>query len=370
MPAFISKDKNERDLEINNETLYESPIEITPKSGDNVSSQSSNQFGYGTGIITDELGDFITLESNEIGRITEQTFSDGIETNTDLKGISKKYPNDGKKLKWRKILIQFYRKIVRLRRNSTQLIQEHIHPISIFSKEINRNVSQNIFYLIRFNIQLMINLAKNILMICNEVIYLDNDTFHSQTKNNKSVNQDLFVPSEGAQNPGVNPNQDTNLVSQADVFHEIRQIRTINKSYLRNLLEYWKLDFFIKEDFKVLSDEKGVLSSSKEPQILSEEDRRDWLRCLHGCNLPSHIWCKIAPRAWRNEVTKHWEMEKKFPNHFDEEISYAFTTDPSWERTKKLSRRHKYNLLSYSYLDFTKNLGINKFPASLQRRSQ
>nr|YP_009555472.1 hypothetical chloroplast RF1 [Dendrolycopodium obscurum]AZU95326.1 hypothetical chloroplast RF1 [Dendrolycopodium obscurum] len=354
--------KNERDLKINNETFYELPIEITPKSGDKVSSQSSNQFEYGTEIITDELGDFIIPKSNGIERITEQTFSDGIETNTNLKGISKKYPNDGKKLKLRKILIQIYRKIVRLRRKSTQLIQEHIHPISIFSKKINRNVSQNIFYSIRFNIQLMINLVKNILTICNEVIYLDNNTFHSQTKNNKSVNQDLFVPSEGAKDPGVNPNQDINLVSQADVFHEIWQIKTINKSYLRNLLEYWKLDFFIREDSKVLSDEKGVLSSFKKPQILSEEDWRDWLRCLHGCNLPSHIWCKIAPRTWRNEVTKHWEMKEIFPNHFDEEISYAFATDPSWERTKKLSRRHKYNLLSYSYLDFTKDSGIHKFP--------
>lgn len=362
--------KNERNFNLNNEFNYELPIQITPESGDNLSSESLNQFKYATKIITNNLEDSINPESNGIEQINEQTFSNQININTNLKGISKKYPNDIKKLKLKKILIQFYQKIFQLRKKSTQIIQKQIYPLNIFSKKINRNIYQFIFYLIRFNKQLIINLTKNILTICNEVISFDNNIFYSQTNNNKSVNQNFIIPNEEVQNPKINPNRDIKLVSQADVFHEIRQLKTRNKSYLMNLLEYWKLDFFIREDFKVLSDKKGVFSDFKEPQILSEEERQNWLRYLHGCNLPSYIWCKIAPRTWRNEVTKHWKMEKNFLNHFDEDISYAFTTDPSWERTKKLSKRYKYNLLSYSYLDFTKNSEMTKIPMWQSKEKQ
>nr|YP_010719145.1 hypothetical protein RF1 [Huperzia arctica]WDR47108.1 hypothetical protein RF1 [Huperzia arctica] len=359
------KDKNEeRDLKINNEIFDELPIGITPKSSNNLSLQNSNKFEYGTGVFTRESGNGVTPNSNEIERITKHFF-DEVQTNTDSKVISDEYPNDGKKLKLIKILIKFYQQITGLRRKSTQLIHERINSINVFSEEINRNVLKNIFYLIRFKIKLMINFVKNIFINCNEVIHSYNNIFHLQTKYDKYVNQDLIVSGKEGQDPEFNSDQGIDSVSQADVFHGVRQSKTINKSYLKNFLKYWNLYYFIGENsekkLKVILDEKGILGVG-EPQNLSEENWKDWLRCLHRCKLPSHIWCKIVPRTWKNEVTKHWKMEEKIPNHFDEDIPHTFMTYSSWERIGKLNRRHKYNLLSYSYLDFAKNREIKKFP--------
>nr|WBV80320.1 Ycf1 protein [Phlegmariurus squarrosus] len=360
------KDKNEdRDFKINNENFDELPIGIIYKNSNNLSLQNSNKNEYDTGVFTRESKNGVTQNSNEIGRFTKYFF-DEVQTNIDSKVISNEYPNDGKRLILIKILIKFYQQFIRLRRKSTQLIHKQINSINIFFEEINRNVLKNIFYLIRFKIKIMINFVKNILINYYEVIHSYKNIFHLKTKYDKYVNKDLIVFSDKeGQDPKINSDQSIFLVSQANVFHGVRQSKTINKSYLKNFLKYWNFYYFIGENYekelKVILDKKGILGV-REPQILSEEDWKDWLRYLHICKLPSHIWCKIVPRTWKNEVTKHWKMEEEFTNHFDEDIPHTFMKYSSWERIIKLNRRHKYNLLSYSYLDFAKNREIKKFP--------
>jgi len=122
-------------------------------------------------------------------------------------------------------------------------------------------------------------------------------------------------------------------MSQAYIFHNIWQIRALD---LQRILDHEK------------------------PQDLKENDWKQWLRCFDRYNLSPQIWSRINPNKFRNIVNKQCTCyEERFvPYEQQEDSIFATVMEPFLGLLRKMNKRYRYDLLSYSYLNSTKDSDI------------
>ena len=98
----------------------------------------------------------------------------------------------------------------------------------------------------------------------------------------------------------------------------------------------------------------------EKPQDLKENGWKQWLRCFDRYNLSPQIWSRINPNKCRNIVNKQCTCyEERFvPYEQQEDSIFATVMEPFLGLLRKMNKRYRYDLLSYSYLNSTKDLDI------------
>nr|QYB22236.1 hypothetical protein RF1 [Prumnopitys andina]BBF91169.1 hypothetical protein [Prumnopitys andina] len=145
-------------------------------------------------------------------------------------------------------------------------------------------------------------------------------------------------------------------ISQAYVFHKLWQIRTMNKSYAKDLLKYRTSSPLIQKNVKELLDIQGILES-KRPQDLRTNKWKQWLNFCYGYrvaktkgalfsqaktkgSLFSQIWSGMAPQKWRNRPSNQCRSKSEFESFIG--------------MLQKWNKRYRYDLLAYNYLSCKK----------------
>jgi hypothetical protein len=84
------------------------------------------------------------------------------------------------------------------------------------------------------------------------------------------------------------------------------------------------------------------------------------LRCFDRYNISPEIWSRINPQNWRNGVSKKCTCyeEQFIPYEQQKDSIFAAVMEPYLGLLRKMNKRYRYDLLSYSYLNSTKDLDI------------
>nr|YP_009117527.1 hypothetical chloroplast RF1 [Hesperocyparis glabra]YP_009520736.1 hypothetical chloroplast RF19 [Hesperocyparis arizonica]AJE71070.1 hypothetical chloroplast RF1 [Hesperocyparis glabra]AXP34088.1 hypothetical chloroplast RF19 [Hesperocyparis arizonica] len=132
-------------------------------------------------------------------------------------------------------------------------------------------------------------------------------------------------------------------ISQAYVFHQIwKEIRNMKGFYAQDLLESRASSPFIKKNVKEFLDSQGILDC-KHPRELTTNHWKQWLKWCAGYRIDRH----------RNKKRKHVIGNRlgwtEFASFLGEKRFASFMT-----RLKNRIKRHRYDLLAYSYLDHMK----------------
>nr|QYB21847.1 hypothetical protein RF1 [Microbiota decussata]BBN66748.1 hypothetical protein [Microbiota decussata] len=132
-------------------------------------------------------------------------------------------------------------------------------------------------------------------------------------------------------------------ISQAYVFHKIwKEIRNMKGFYVKDLIESRASSPFIKKNVREFLKSQGVLDC-KHPGELTIHHWKQWLK-----------WCagyRIAPqkKKKRKHVIGNRLGWTEFASFLGEKRFASFIT-----RLKNRIKRHRYDLLAYSYLDHMK----------------
>nr|YP_009268445.1 hypothetical protein [Pseudolarix amabilis]BAV19351.1 hypothetical protein [Pseudolarix amabilis] len=350
--------------EVNDQLLSET----IPMGSANDSPEVNDQLGYGTRTINLKDPDDRTttmkerIESIAIinsSPITGMSLVDS-EINTGSKGSFNMLGSTFKKR-----LVQIRRIPGRFRNKSVQLIRKifySIKLIKLFLKRMDRDLLPSVIHFIGSNFKFWIRSAwirstGNIATIYGRIFILNNDI----SRINRSKITNYYSINEKIQDFEIRPDRNMFSMSQAYVFHKIWQIRTMNRSYSKYLLESRAQASYplIKKNIKELLDIQRILDNEK-PQDLKENDWKQWLRCSDRYNLSPQIWSRINPQEWRNIVSNQYTCyeERFIPYEQQKDSIFAAVMEPSLRLLRKMNKRYRYDLLSYSYLDSTKDLDI------------
>ena len=359
-------DKSELNDRIQNKLLSET--ETTPMGSANDSSEVNDQFGYETQTINvKDPDDWTTTMKERIesiaiinsSPITGMSLMDS-EIHTGSKGS---FNILGSTLKKR--LVQIRRIPGRFRNKSVQLIRKRFYSMKLmklFLKRMDRYLLLSVIHFIGSNIKFWIRSAwirstGNIATIYGRIFIINNDI----SKINRGKITNYYSINEKRKDFEIRPDRNMLTMSQAYVFHKIWQIGAIDRSYSKYFLKYRAQTSYplIKKKIKELLDIQRILDHEK-PQDLKENDWKQWLRCFDRYKLSPQIWSRINPQKWRNRVNKQCTCYEERFIPYEQKKDYIFATviEPSLGLLRKMNKRYRYDLLSYSYLNSTKELDI------------
>ena len=359
-------DKSELNDRIQNKLLSET--ETTPMGSANDSSEVNDQFGYETQTINvKDPDDWTTTMKERIesiaiinsSPITGMSLMDS-EIHTGSKGS---FNILGSTLKKR--LVQIRRIPGRFRNKSVQLIRKRFYSMKLmklFLKRMDRYLLLSVIHFIGSNIKFWIRSAwirstGNIATIYGRIFIINNDI----SKINRGKITNYYSINEKRKDFEIRPDRNMLSMSQAYVFHKIWQIGAIDRSYSKYFLKYRAQTSYplIKKKIKELLDIQRILDHEK-PQDLKENDWKQWLRCFDRYKLSPQIWSRINPQKWRNRVNKQCTCYEERFIPYEQKKDYIFATviEPSLGLLRKMNKRYRYDLLSYSYLNSTKELDI------------
>ena len=369
VPRVRYIDKSELNDRIQNKLLSET--ETTPMGSANDSSEVNDQFGYETQTINvKDPDDWTTTMKERIesiaiinsSPITGMSLMDS-EIHTGSKGS---FNILGSTLKKR--LVQIRRIPGRFRNKSVQLIRKRFYSMKLmklFLKRMDRYLLLSVIHFIGSNIKFWIRSAwirstGNIATIYGRIFIINNDI----SKINIGKITNYYSINEKRKDFEIRPDRNMLSMSQAYVFHKIWQIGAIDRSYSKYFLKYRAQTSYplIKKKIKELLDIQRILDHEK-PQDLKENDWKQWLRCFDRYKLSPQIWSRINPQKWRNRVNKQCTCYEERFIPYEQKKDYIFATviEPSLGLLRKMNKRYRYDLLSYSYLNSTKELDILNF---------
>nr|AKA56110.1 hypothetical protein [Pinus squamata] len=366
VPRVRYIDKSELNGRIQNKLLSET--ETTPMGSANDSSEVNDQFGYETQTINvKDPDDWTTTMKERIesiaiinsSPITGMSLMDS-EIHTGSKGS---FNILGSTLKKR--LVQIRRIPGRFRNKSVQLIRKRFYSMKLmklFLKRMDRYLLLSVIHFIGSNIKFWIRSAwirstGNIATIYGRIFIINNDI----SKRNRGKITNYYSINEKRKDFEIRPDRNMLSMSQAYVFHKIWQIGAIDRSYSKYFLKYRAQTSYplIKNRIKELLDIQRILDHEK-PQDLKENDWKQWLKCFDRYKLSPQIWSRINPQKWRNRVNKQCTCYEERLIPYEQKKDYIFATviEPSLGLLRKMNKRYRYELLSYSYLNSTKDLDI------------
>lgn len=201
-------------------------------------------------------------------------------------------------------------------------------------RRMDRDLLPSFINFIASNIKFWIQSAwirstRNITTIYGRIFIINKDI--SRINRGKITN--YYSINEKIQDFEIRPDRNMFSMSQAYIFHKIWQIRALD---IQRILDHEK------------------------PQDLKENDWKQWLRCFDRYNLSPQIWSRINPNKCRNIVNKQCTCyEERFvPYEQQEDSIFATVMEPFLGLLRKMNKRYRYDLLSYSYLNSTKDLDI------------
>nr|AKA56065.1 hypothetical protein [Pinus peuce] len=366
VPRVRYIDKSELNDRIQNKLLSET--ETTPMGSANDSSEVNDQFGYETQTINvKDPDDWTTTMKERIesiaiinsSPITGMSLMDS-EIHTGSKGS---FNILGSTLKKR--LVQIRRIPGRFRNKSVQLIRKRFYSMKLmklFLKRMDRYLLLSVIHFIGSNIKFWIRSTwirstGNIATIYGRIFIINNDI----SKINRGKITNYYSINEKRKDFEIRPDRNMLSMSQAYVFHKIWQIGAIDRSYSKYFFKYRAQTSYplIKKKIKELLDIQRILDHEK-PQDLKENDWKQWLRCFDRYKLSPQIWSRINPQKWRNRVNKQCTCYEERFIPYEQKKDYIFATviEPSLGLLRKMNKRYRYDLLSYSYLNSTKELDI------------
>nr|AND47535.1 hypothetical protein RF1 [Sphagnum lenense] len=375
--AFEPNNKYEIEIGANDGIIDKLSIRSASNSDDKISPEFGNKMKYRIPNNVQKLENRKYLRNNQIGEITKNIFFDGIESYKKFEDENEKYGRSYKeKLEQKNKLIEIQQLILRLYRINIKSIKKWPHFMGIISNGMKRKIKKNYVYFLRSSIQFVFNFKRNFILFNREIFNNSKlNTFRvTFTQQDRIINQHSDPFDEKAQNSGTKlDRRDIVRISQAYVFHKMRQIDVINKFDFEYLLINWTSNSITKRRIKHFLEEQGILSI-KEPRNLEEINWKEWLQTFNKYDTSPQIWYGIAPYQWRSGVTHHWKENKKIPFYdFDEQekslffykqqkISYRVATNPSLKQIDKFDKRYKYNILCFSYLDPERKSEVEKLP--------
>ena len=375
VPRVRYIDKSELNDRIQNQLLSEttpmgsandSPVlsETTPMGSANDSPEVNDQFGYRTRTINvKDPDDWTTTMKEQIESIASINSSPITGISLVDSEINKGSFNMLGSI-FKKRLVQIRRIPGRFRNKSVQLIRKKLYSmklIQLFLKRMDRDLLPSVIHFIGSNIKIWIRSAW--IRSTGNIATIYGRIFIDISRINRGKNTNYYSINKNIKDFEIRPDRNIFSMSQAYVFHKIWQIRTMNSSYSKYLLESRAQASYplIKKKIKELLDVQILLDHEK-PQDLKENDWKQWLRCFDRYNLSPQLWSRINPRKWRNRVSKQCMCYEERPYEQQKEQQkdsiFPAVMEPSLRLLRKINKRYRYDLLSYSYLNSTKDLDI------------
>jgi hypothetical protein len=160
-------------------------------------------------------------------------------------------------------------------------------------------------------------------------------------------------------------------LSQAYIIHNIWQSKIMNRPNLTSLMESWDKESPLKKNLEVYLIEQGILKL-KQPEDLTKNHWKEWLRDFQGYTPSLKVWNKIYPDYWTHEVEEYWKKlpapqleellekqslqnEKILDNKF---LQYHL---PLFSGAKKTNKLWKFNLLFHNYTNLFTDGDVDSF---------
>nr|QQV69047.1 hypothetical protein [Taxodium sp. 'Zhongshanshan'] len=208
---------------------------------------------------------------------------------------------------------------------------------SIFQNKGARFIRKRVPYFMKV-FHLRAKLALIDLKISILTLIESNVQFYIQLSRNIEAIQKRFTPNRNI-NPSIKK-KETPKISQAYVFHKIwQEIISMRGSYAKDLLESRASSPLIKQNVKDFLDSQGLLNCN-DPRELTAKDWKQWLK-----------WCagyRIMPQKKKKIISSRLGWND-FASFLGEKQFACFL-----RRLKNRIKRHRYELLAYSYLDHAK----------------
>nr|QWW92755.1 hypothetical protein [Tayloria sp. 49123] len=290
------------------------------------------------------------LKQSKIKEITEKNYFDKIEFYKKLKYRNQVYFNNKKKF------IEIKYKLKKYYKKNIELIKKYLYFVKLNFNKIKKNILNFYIYFIRFNFNLIRQIKQNLLFTKNKKTWNFLKSSQIKSKNKKSDYEYLNKFNQ----------EDILLMSQAYLFHKILQTGTINEYSFKYLLKNWTSNLILIKKIKNNLKKK----ENFDLENLKETNLKNLLQSFNRYNISLKVWYLIAPQKWKNQVTNQWKEKKDF-NMLEKQkkvlvlskkkkFSYKLVTNSLLEQNKKLNKLCQYNYLSYSYLDFEKNISSKK----------
>nr|WDR39311.1 hypothetical chloroplast RF19 [Podocarpus macrophyllus]WEF49917.1 hypothetical chloroplast RF19 [Podocarpus macrophyllus var. maki] len=283
-------------------------------------------------------------EESKVKQRTEETKMK--QRNEDMKQITEKYLlNLDIHAKLKKEIDQYSYDIGSGLKD--KLVQKRIREITARKKSVRFDIDRNSRYFKKLFLRkklLVINLKLSVMNLVDSIF----DFFNLLKRKIAAIpnnDSNTFLIPEKKQDFKIDPEK----ISQAYVFHKMWQIRTMNKSYAKDLLKSRTSSPLIKKNIKELLEIQGILES-KQPQDLRMNHWKQWLNFCYGYRVVkpkgsrlSQIWSRIAPQKGRNKLSN--QCTNKHKCEFESFIRML----------QKWNKRYRYDLLAYNYLDSEKD---------------
>nr|QYB21334.1 hypothetical protein RF1 [Falcatifolium taxoides] len=225
-----------------------------------------------------------------------------------------------------------------------KLVQKKIREITARKKSVRFDIDRNSLYFKKLFLRrklLVINFRLSVMNLIDSIVYFLNMPKRKIVAILNNDSNKILIP-EKKQDFKIGPDK----ISQAYVFHKMWQIRTMNKSYAKDLLKSRTSSPLIKKNIKELLDIQGILES-KQPQDLRMNHWKQWLNFCYGYRVVknkgsrfSQIWSRIAPQKRGNKL----KCTNKRKREFEAFIGML----------QKWNKRYRYDLLAYNFLDSEK----------------
>nr|YP_009722143.1 hypothetical chloroplast RF19 [Araucaria bidwillii]ATL59094.1 hypothetical chloroplast RF19 [Araucaria bidwillii] len=252
--------------------------------------------------------------------------------------------------------------------SKNQLVEKKIQEITARKKSIRFHINRKLRYFKKLFLRgklIVIHLKLSVIHLIDSILEFLNllkNKIAAILNNNSSkisITEKIQDLKTGPDRIGISQANDSNTnfitgeikdfkigpdrISQAYVFHKMWQIRAMNKSYAKDLLESRTSFPLIKKNIKELLNIQGILDS-KEPQDLRANNWKQWLKYCYGykvakpkASLFSQIWSRIAPQKRKNRINNQCRSKSEFE---------AFLG-----MLHKWNKRYRYDLLAYNYLN-------------------
>nr|QYB20891.1 hypothetical protein RF1 [Afrocarpus falcatus]UWV18392.1 hypothetical protein RF1 [Afrocarpus falcatus] len=227
-----------------------------------------------------------------------------------------------------------------------KLVQKRIREITARKKSVRFDIDRNSRYFKKLFLRkklIVINFKLSVMNLIDSISYFFNLSKRKIAVIPNNDSNTIFIP-EKKQDFKIGPE----TISQAYVFHKMWQIRTMNKSYAKDLLKSRTSSPLIKKNIKELLEIQGILES-KQPQDLRMNHWKQWLNFCYGYRVVkpkgsrlSQIWSRIAPQKRGNKLSNQCMDKLKC------EFEYFIGMLQKW------NKRYRYDLLAYNYLDSEK----------------
>nr|YP_009258438.1 hypothetical chloroplast RF1 [Spirogyra maxima]ANI25332.1 hypothetical chloroplast RF1 [Spirogyra maxima] len=165
-------------------------------------------------------------------------------------------------------------------------------------------------------------------------------------------------------------------LSQAYILHKIWQNNRFNRLPIYRILMDWKLNSVLRDNIKIVLNQQG-LSNNQNPEDISIDSFKEWLKPFRRYTPSPEIWYKISPHIWRKVVQEFWINKNILLNNFEHyyqnnnNYSKAFSYyKPLFEKANKMNKRFRFHLLANSYTNSLKNKDIHDLLAGWQNQNR